>query len=148
MSILKDQYSQNVLILSHNDTNFIKRAIDAIESNTFFAEFVPLNGKFAMDAWGVKEEFHKYSIQKLSDNKIIVKFYILWFPPIRFYKKILNFGFNIVAYYYIPNVECGLFDNGKDQHYKVDDEIPYDIDRIFKIKNLDYQYEDIIRGYK
>lgn len=99
--------------------------------------------------WGTKWDSggQDHIINRISENKIECSFDTAWSPPIDFYKRMAELGFEIDAQYY----ECGMMfcgsfyytseDGISDDHYTIEEatpewvlkNIPKDIDEAFAI---------------
>ena len=66
-----------------------------------------------------------------SDNELILSFMSAWSPPIEFYAKLEELGFEVIAYYYESGCAfCGRYENGYDECYNIDGNSKWVIDNI------------------
>lgn len=146
-------WCSNYLTISHKDPAMISRAKKAFEEGAFFNEFVPLPEDqkdnwydWHCNNWGTKWDIANPFITCEEKGCITVAFDTAWSPPIEFYRKIEEQGFDVDATYH----ECGMgflgeYANGNDDCYEYDftdqnwrDNIPEHLIQDF---NLDEEYE-------
>ena len=81
--------------------------------------------------WNTKWDAYNVSVQRLSDTSLYVTMETAWNPPIPIFKKLVELGFEVSAYYldegwnYIGQFECGedfYFDVNMDAPYNLIDE--------------------------
>lgn len=123
----------------NNNVNFIhadKSMIDRIENaEQLFSEFFPIP-KDQEDNWysynienfGTKWDVKPEIIERLNDNSIFLSFDSAWSPPIEFYNKMLELGFEIDATYIEEGLGfCGMYVNGDDNYLDYSDMSPDEI---------------------
>lgn len=103
--------------------------------------------------WGTKWDIGEKDQEldyKLGDSEVTIRFDSAWNPPLAFYSKMIELGYNIKAYYYEPGMcFCGFWYNGVDTSYKIPGHssevagvIPADIDEAFDISNTMAEWEE------
>ena len=86
---------------------------------------------------------------ELGDTVITVSFDSAWSPPVKFYEKMEELGFEVEAYYYEPGMAfCGCYTKGVDDSYEivgdsvwVEDNIPAEINEAFAISETMLTWE-------
>ena len=75
---------------------------------------------FCVNEWGTKWDVgDPYGIFAESEHELSLTFESAWSPPVTAYDKMLDLGFEIVAFYYEPGVAfVGKYDNGYDDFYE------------------------------
>jgi len=92
---------------------------------------------FCTNEWGTKwdigydkSEHDQFFCVELEDG-FSVGFSSAWSPPVEAYKKLVEMGFEIEAYYYEPSMDfCGSFINGVDHEYTCE-KAPLDLQERF-----------------
>lgn len=143
----------------------IKRLEDAFNSNKLFETFVAmpeelqdttspsdksnqdLITKYGTDNWynwnvenwGTKWDANceDGGIIGQSETEITVGFDTAWSPPLAFYAKMEELGWEIRAAYFEPGMMfCGIYANGDDEYYEIgEDEIPDELEDLFDISS-------------
>ena len=150
-------WCNNTLNLRHEDPAQIERAKTAFADGRFLEEFVPFpNGEWdynwCVNAWGTKwdvggEDAH---MVEQDANNVVFNFDSAWAPPTEAYTKLMEQGFEIIAYYYEPGMAfCGKWENGDDDYYEyggmtsneIADTLPDDLDETFGISEAVAEYE-------
>jgi len=150
-------WCNNTLNISHEDPAMIERAKTAYKAGKFLQEFVPFpNGEWdynwCVNAWGTKwdvggEDDH---MVEQDANNVVFNFDSAWAPPTEAYTKLMEQGFEIIAYYYEPGMAfCGKWENGDDDYYEyggmtsneIADTLPDDLDETFGISEAVAEYE-------
>ena len=162
-------WCSNTLALSHEDPKMIERVVKAYNEQRLCDEFIPvpeaLKGSvadgstkpenievagysdwysFCVNEWGTKWDVGGDYIE-FEDNGLVVHmtFDSAWSPPMGLYEKLYELGFNVKAYYYEPGMGfCGIYDNGVDEEYNTDEDIPEDLDEMFGISEDRVSWED------
>jgi hypothetical protein len=91
---------------------------------------------FCIDHWGCSGDIiNNNNKAELYEASLILNFYTYWNPPLKFYEKMIKFGFVIDAYYYEKSLEfAGMWFNGELFHfYDLDKPIPKELKVIFNI---------------
>ena len=121
-------WCNNEMTISHADPYMIQRAADAWNRGEFLSDLIPepkeittkMNGGQMPDwwhwriaNWGVKWDLgkDKYGEEAvLQGNSFSVGYESPWSPPVEAYKKLLEMGFKIEAYYFEGGIGfCGSF---------------------------------------
>ena len=102
-------WCSNNISISHENPEMVARIKTAIDKNNLFGEFVPLsNNKWeyfdAMQTWGTKWEASCIDIMNEAATGLDLMFDTAWGPPIKFYDKMTELGFNIDARYHEPGM--------------------------------------------
>ena len=133
-------WCSNVIYLKHEDHAQLERAENALKRGEFMNEFLPIPEGADWYTWHVENWGTKWDVESESifyQGEILVATYdSAWAPPIGFYHYLLKLGFVVRALYYEPDqIFCGIFDNGDDEHYNLDDlNIPTELKEEFGIK--------------
>lgn len=100
---------------------------------------------WAVEEWGTKWDITsaENGEPSLSEDGLSVQFSFMsaWSPPVAFYEKMEELGFEVDAFYYEPGMGfCGRYTNGADDYYElrgsadeVEQQIPEEIDEMFAI---------------
>ena len=121
-------WCSNNLNLSHKNPAMISRAKKAFEEGAFFNEFVPLPEEqkdnwydWHCENWGTKWDAAEGFIGMEASNELELGFDTAWGPPIAFYKKLEEQGFEVSASYYETGM-CfiGEYADGTDECYEYD----------------------------
>lgn len=137
-------WCSNHVMFWHEDPAMIKRLYDAAQRDELFSEFVPVPTKlketvadhkdnpdnleehgysswydFCVNEWGTKWEASNINLDlDETANAINGFFETAWGPPIAFYRKLNELGFQIDAEYYEEGMQfCGTYDNANDDQY-------------------------------
>ena len=139
-------WCNNDMTISHADPYMIQRAADAWNRGEFLQDLIPEpkelpvkeNGGQMPDwwhwriaNWGVKWDLGK---DKYGDEAVVhdgsfnVGFESPWSPPVEAYKKLVDMGFKIEAYYFEGGIGfCGKFKDGWDCEYSLEGLTPSQI---------------------
>lgn len=170
---------QNTLTLTHADPEMIARVEHAIQQGNLFSAFVPvpdalvnlvfdLNSEqgielsrqliaehgydnsyeWCVNTWGTKWDVDAETLMA-TDTDIDIGFDTAWSPPIGWYERMMDLGFEVDAYYYESGMGfCGHYDNGSDDSHNVGETsadtiatVPKDIDDMFSISESQYEWE-------
>lgn len=108
---------------------------------------------FCVNEWGTKWDVGSADeVTKEDDNTLSLNFESAWSPPIQFYDKLKDYGFEVSAYFYEPGMGfCGRYDaeygeesmniSGLDSE-TVREVIGEDIDDAFGISESMAEWED------
>lgn len=145
-------WCSNTLVLQHSDPAMIVRAAEAIKEDRLCAEFVPLGGDgphewdytLAVENWGSKWDVSQTEVIDQFENSISVAFESAWSPPIAFYDRMVEMGFEVNATYFEPGMGyVGKYIDGEDEEYEIDPEdlsnIPEELNEIWAVTEM---YED------
>lgn len=91
-----------VSITTDNPEN-IKKIEAAVKDEKLFEAFAPIGDwdyGNAVETWGTKWDISNADVQHTSDKSIEIYFDTAWGPPIEFYNKLTEQGFNIDATYH------------------------------------------------
>lgn len=105
---------------------------------------------FCVNEWGTKWDASSITVNTDSDQLIELIFDTAWSPPVAWYDKMVEQGFEISAYYYEPGCAfVGHWDNGADNCYEIPstsaevrESIPDYLDDYFGISEYMEEYED------
>lgn len=122
---------------------YIDRLRKSLETG-LFEEFVPFPKKddgskgewdyhWAVNNWGTKWDVQTNdgggdaTVVEDRPKKIAINFDTAWCPPIEFYDKMVDLGFNVVAIYAGDDSEfCGRYENGGTKKYDIDCRADFD----------------------
>lgn len=106
---------------------------------------------FCIGEWGTKWDVgDEHGVVAESDHELTVSFESAWAPPLEAYNKLLDLGFDVVAFYYEPGMAfAGKYDNGDDDYYEIGgetsktirDTVGDEIDDMFGISECMAEYE-------
>ena len=121
-------WCSNSLIVSHKDAAMISRVKNSIDDGSLFNEFVPLPEEqkdnwydWHVNNWGTKWDISNPFITCEEKNCIEVMFDTAWGPPIEFYRKIEELGFEVDATYCETGMGfLGEYADGNDECYEYD----------------------------
>ena len=92
----------NHATISHSDPEKIKQMQSAANEGNLFETFAPI-GEWdymkAIEQWGTKWDANVNDVSSLSANELELMFDTAWAPPIAFYDKLVEQGFEISANY-------------------------------------------------
>ena len=92
----------NHVSITHSDAEKIKQMEAATKENKLFETFAPI-GEWdygtAIDQWGTKWDASVNDVYILSANELELSFDTAWAPPIAFYDKLVEQGFEVSANY-------------------------------------------------
>jgi hypothetical protein len=107
---------------------------------------------FCVGEWGTKWDVGDEDCVNVTDNGLFVAFFdSAWAPPIQAYEKLMDLGFDVVAWYFEPGMAfVGKWDNGVDfcmqyGEYKSDtvrEAIGEELDDMFNISEDMSQWEE------
>jgi hypothetical protein len=150
-------WCNNTLNISHKDPAMIERAKTAYKAGRFLEEFIPFptgewDYNWCVNAWGTKwdvggEDAH---MVEQDANNVVFNFDSAWAPPTGAYERLMEQGFEIIAYYHEPGMAfAGKWENGDDDYYEygsmsameIEAELPDDLDETFGISESVAEYE-------
>lgn len=99
---------------------------------------------FCVAEWGTKWDISGGHIQEAGPGFLIASFDTAWSPPIALMEKLEGHGFESVV---IDYVEYGMnfvgrWDNGVDEVYEIDENVPEDMDELWGITDMLAERED------
>lgn len=106
---------------------------------------------YCVNEWGTKWDVGGDGmIAELENGQLVMSFDSAWSPPIAFYEKMLDLGFQVRAYYYEGGMNfAGIWDNGDDDFYElagssaeIREQIPAVLDEMFCISEYMEEYEE------
>jgi hypothetical protein len=103
---------------------------------------------FCNGEWGTKWDVEAEVIMA-TDTNVDLAFDSAWGPPLAWYEKMIELGFEVDAYYYESGMGfCGHWSEGLDDYYEVPESsaeteanVPKDIDDMFSISESQYEWE-------
>lgn len=128
-------WCMNNLTISHDDPAKAQEFADAFNSGNTCNHYLPLpDGEdwynWQCNNWGTKWDFGADEYDDpvvVENNKVSVSFNTAWSPPIQFYEKLVQLGYNVRGTYFEAGMAfCGIWDNGFDNYIEYTDhnEIP------------------------
>jgi len=128
----------NNLTISHDDPAKLQEFADAYNSGQTCEHYLPVpkeyyedNGAFpkwydyCVNTWGTKWDIGKEEYEDpaiVEDDEVGVSFNSAWSPPIQFYEKLVELGYDVRASYWEPGMAfCGIWDNGIDNYIEYGD---------------------------
>jgi hypothetical protein len=129
-------WCMNNLYISHSNTDKLQEFVDAYNSGNTCEHYLPVPKNedgtvfhnwysFCCNNWGTKWDFGKgdYSDPAMIDSdNVVVSFNTAWSPPIQFYEKLVELGYNVRGTYWEPDMAfCGIWDNGIDNYVEYGD---------------------------
>ena len=107
---------------------------------------------FCTNEWGTKWDVggEDCYIDKTDPNSVNMGFDSAWAPPLAAYEKLLDQGFEVVAYYYEPGMcFAGIYDENGDDFYNIEgssesvrENIPQRLDEMFNISENMSEWEE------
>jgi hypothetical protein len=101
--------------------------------------------------WGTKWDVYADtdSVKLTDTGGITFTFDSAWSPPIGAYIKLQELGFDVICYYFEPNMSyAGIWKNGNDECYSDFTEIPKELDEMYHITEITNWLEEMERKYK
>lgn len=143
-------WAQNSVTIAHHDPEKIKVLADAMNADKFLNFVIPVpqdlidvdfgnadqeaantekHGypnwyQFCTAEWGTKWDVDCSGTVSISESGRIVEasFDSAWSPPFGVYERLLELGYEVVAYYYEPGMGyTGKWDNGMDEYYELNE---------------------------
>lgn len=155
-------WCSNTLTLTHEDPNQITRAVEAFRRGELLNEFVTLPKDqeenwydWHISNWGTKwdvggEDYGDPSVDP-SGKSVSFNFDSAWAPPVLWYERMTELGFDVDAMYYESGMAfAGKYVDGYDDYYEfsnmtskeVRDMLPEELDEMFGISDMMAEYED------
>lgn len=106
---------------------------------------------YCVNEWGTKWDVGGDGMTaELENGQLVMSFDSAWSPPINFYEKMLDLGFEVRAYYYEGGMNfAGVWDNGDDDFYdlpstsqEVREQLPEVLDEMFCISENMEMWEE------
>lgn len=101
--------------------------------------------EFAVNEWGTKWDINGGVIQEEGPGYLVASFDTAWSPPIALIEKLEGHGFTDVTLdYFEPGMNfVGQWNNGDDDCYEVDGDVPDYMDELWGITEMLQTYEDM-----
>ena len=106
---------------------------------------------YCVNEWGTKWDVGGDGMTaEMENGQLVMAFDSAWSPPVAFYEKMLDLGFEVRAYYYEGGMNfAGIWDNGDDDFYDLEsgsaavrEQIPAVLDEMFCISEGMEMWED------
>lgn len=105
---------------------------------------------FCVNEWGTKWDTSNAQINDDGPNYVDMSFDTAWGPPVGFYEKMQELGFEVVGQYYEPGMAfVGVWSDGSDDCYQIPSdaesvrrEIPQAIDEFWNLSEQMEEYEN------
>ena len=93
---------------------------------------------FSIGEWGTKWDISGGMIQEAGDGYIVASFDTAWSPPIALVEKLEGHGFTSVVLDYVEYGMnfVGQWNNGIDECYEIDEDIPQEMDDLWGISEM------------
>jgi len=159
-------WCDNVVVIKHKNKEVLNRVEKAFEEGNLCQEFIPvpkelINARapnysnnaqvlknkygysdwydFCINEWGTKWDVDEGSCVK-GDGTLTLNFVSAWSPPTGLYKKLLDEGYDVKAYYFEPGVMfAGMFSADGDEYYEIHSieqaktDLPKELDEMMSI---------------
>lgn len=141
-------WCNNYASFNHKDPEQIKKLITASKEGKLFETFVPFpNGEWdygwCVQEWGTKWDISNQDVQEDGTNDASVSFDSAWGPPIAFYDKMKELGFDVDATYYEEGMQFAGHYSSEDGDYSYE----YDFDNEnWRDEVEDEDVKDILEG--
>lgn len=108
----------------NEDPEQIQKLIAAAKKNDLFETFAPI-GEWdygvATETWGTKWDARVDDIDEVSDTEVALAFDTAWSPPIAFYNKMTELGFDIDAIFTEEAMQyAGIYQYGEEESTDLD----------------------------
>lgn len=107
---------------------------------------------FCVNEWGTKWDVGSADgINDIKENEAVFYFDSAWSPPVEFYNKLVDMGFEVDAMYHEPGMAfAGHYVNGEDDYYEyggmsaenIANELPLELDEAFSISESVAEYAE------
>jgi hypothetical protein len=157
-------WCQNVAYIKHEDKAELDKIVaelDKKDEAKLFESLVPnpsgeWDYDWSVENWGCKWDasVYEYWYEEEAEH-LYISFDTAWGPPIEFYNKILQLGYEVQAFYREEGMcFAGLYDNGDDDYYEyvnmtadeIEEQLPSELDEMFSIsqyqRDLESEQED------
>lgn len=108
----------------NEDPEQIKKVIAAAKKNELFDTLVPIGEwdyDVAIETWGTKWDARVEDIDAVSDTEVVLVFDTAWSPPIAFYNKMTELGFDIdAAFTEEAQQYAGIYQYGEEESMDLD----------------------------
>jgi hypothetical protein len=143
-------WCSNIAIVNHEDVNELNKLVQEVgklDGAQLFETFVPypLGGwdyDWSVNNWGTKWEAKIYE-HEVKSNGVRFNFDTAWSPPIEFYERMVEKGFEVEAYYFEEGMDiAGQYIDGDHKTFnglsemtadELLDCLPEKLDEIFSI---------------
>jgi hypothetical protein len=151
-------WCQNVVYIKHEDKaelNKIVAELDKKGEAKLFESLVPNpSGEWSYDwsveNWGCKWDASVYDYN-MEEEHLYISFDTAWGPPIVFYDKLGEMGFEVEAFYREEGMAfAGKYIDGCDDYYEygnmtadeIEEQLPSDLDEMFSISQYCREWEE------
>lgn len=151
-------WCSNVAYIKHDnieELNKIVKELDKGDESGLFNLLVPnpsgeWNYDWSIENWGTKWDASVYEYS-LEPEHLYISFDTAWGPPIEFYNKILELGFEVEGFYYEPGMAfAGYYQDGGHEEYnmvdmtadEVEQQLPAALDEMFSISQCMRDWEE------
>ena len=152
-------WCSNSLTVSHKDPAMLAEFFEASQTDKLIEHYIPFpNGEWdynwCVENWGTKWDVTD-QFSELQSDSVCCGFMTAWSPPIRFFEKLVELGFEVEVYYHEPGMSyAGNFTNEGDEYHeydfsdpdwreKINDEIIIDMLESDYQSYLEYLEEDV-----
>lgn len=128
----------NRVTFKHESPKMIERVINGVESEKLFEEFAPNPNQkgdnwyaYNVAEWGTKWDAGG-QISEQGENFVTAIIDTAWSPPIEFYRKMTDLGFQVEAFYYEPGMLfCGKYTSEDDEeHFEMQNDLDWVLENI------------------
>lgn len=150
-------WCQNVAYIRNEDLGELDKIVKELDKKNdcqLFNSLVPNpSGEWQYDwsveNWGTKWDAQVYDY-RLDDGELYISFDTAWAPPIAFYDKIFEMGYEVKAYYREEGMcFAGIYEDGADDCYEyanlsadeIEEQLPSELDEMFSISEYQRDYE-------
>lgn len=138
-------WCENLLTVLHSDQSKLDYFIELWNKRSVLSTLIPIQHnagrRWCLKNWGIT---HEITGQKIDDNRIEETcFLTAWNPPLGLYRKLVELGYTVIAYYYEGGRGfCGKYTNENEhEEYSLEGlnseeikrQIPEEIDERFSI---------------
>lgn len=143
-------WCSNVAFISHENADELDKIVTELEKGEdaqLFESLVPnpsgeWNYEWSVDNWGTKWDASIYEFE-LEPAGLRINFDTAWSPPIEFYNKLTELGYQVEAFYYEESMDfAGQYVDGDHHHFggltemtasELEDTLPTKLDEIYGI---------------
>lgn len=151
-------WCQNVAYIKHEDTAELDKIVKELNKGDeaqLFNSLVPNpSGEWQYDwsieNWGCKWDASVYEYS-LEPEHLYISFDTAWGPPIEFYNRLGEMGYQVKAFYREEGMAfAGLYEDGDDDYYEygnmtadeIEEQLPTELDEMFSISQYARDYEE------
>lgn len=173
-------WCNNIVVVKHKNKEALDRVEKAFDKGELCQEFIPIpeelmntkapnhdnkNNKstrlrlvhgysnwydFCVNEWGTKWDVGSEGSCIKGDDRITLYFDSAWSPPVGLYRKLLDEGYDIVAYYFESGMMfAGMFSADGDEYYEVHSidqvraDLPKELDEMMGITEMLLEWEEM-----